>query len=447
MLLAFAALALLISVNLQRTRTGRAWRALRERDVVAGALGINVQRFKLLAFVISATMTAIAGALFAYFRNFVSIDAFSLYLTVQYVAMIIIGGMGSTRRRAAWRGLCRFFFPTRIEAIAAYLPARFGNMVFALDYAAFGVVMILFLLLEPAGSDRHLAQAAKFDSRCAEAAQNRRRLRDDRTASCSRRAESRLPSQRRGAARRLAFGHAAGHRRHPRQQRRRQDHDAARHLRLHRARRCVASSPASIRFAGERIENRPPHANAARGIVLVPERDKVFPNLTVAENLTASSSARANAGRTPAPGGSRCFSFFRRWPACGRGSPDFSPAASGRCWRSAAPSCASPQLLLVDELSLGLAPVVVEDLARRLAAMRAELGITVLLVEQNANVALTIADYGYILESGRVVLEGAAAELRGRREVQEAYLGQTGGAERRSYRALPPGPALSERPP
>ena len=95
MLLAFAALALLISVNLQRSRTGRAWRALRERDVVAGALGINVQRFKLLAFMVSATMTAVAGALFAYFRNFVSIDAFSLYLTVQYVAMIIIGGMGS----------------------------------------------------------------------------------------------------------------------------------------------------------------------------------------------------------------------------------------------------------------------------------------------------------------------------------------------------------------
>ena len=105
MLLAFAALALLISVNLQRSRTGRAWRALRERDVVAGALGIDVQRFKLLAFVVSSTMTAVAGALFAYYRNFVSIDAFSLYLTVQYVAMIIIGGMGSISGRIARRRL------------------------------------------------------------------------------------------------------------------------------------------------------------------------------------------------------------------------------------------------------------------------------------------------------------------------------------------------------
>jgi branched-chain amino acid transport system permease protein len=149
-LLAFAALALLISVNLQRSRTGRAWRALHARDVVAGALGIDVQRFKLLAFMVSSTMTAVAGALFAYYRNFVSIDAFSLYLTVQYVAMIIIGGMGSISGALLGAGFV-ILFPYAIEAAAAFLPARFSNMVFALNYAAFGVVMILFLLLEPAG--------------------------------------------------------------------------------------------------------------------------------------------------------------------------------------------------------------------------------------------------------------------------------------------------------
>lgn len=150
MLVGFAALALLISVNLQRSRTGRAWRALRERDVVAGALGIDVQRFKLLAFMISASMTATSGALLAYFRNFVSIDAFSLYLTVQYVAMIIIGGMGSISGALLGAAFV-VLFPYAIEAIAGYLPERFSNMVFALDYTAFGVVMILFLLLEPAG--------------------------------------------------------------------------------------------------------------------------------------------------------------------------------------------------------------------------------------------------------------------------------------------------------
>jgi branched-chain amino acid transport system permease protein len=148
--LAFAAFALFISINLQRSRTGRAWRALREHDIVAGALGIDVQRFKLLAFVVSATMTAVAGALFAYYRNFVSIDAFSLYLTVQYVAMIIIGGMGSIAGALLGAAFV-ILFPYAIDGIAGYLPARFSNIVFALDYAAFGLVMMLFLLLEPAG--------------------------------------------------------------------------------------------------------------------------------------------------------------------------------------------------------------------------------------------------------------------------------------------------------
>jgi branched-chain amino acid transport system ATP-binding protein len=95
-----------------------------------------------------------------------------------------------------------------------------------------------------------------------------------------------------------------------------------------------------------------------------------------------------------------------------------------------------PGLLLVDEFSLGLAPVIVEDLARRLCAIRQELAIAVLLVEQNLGVALDIADYAYVLENGRVSLEGPAAELRSRHEIQQSYLGQASGEERRSYRAL-----------
>jgi len=75
-------------------------------------------------------------------------------------------------------------------------------------------------------------------------------------------------------------------------------------------------------------------------------------------------------------------------------------------------------------------------LARRIAGVRQELGITVLLVEQNVGVALGIADYAYVLENGRVALEGPAAELRGRREIQQSYLGQASGEERRSYRTL-----------
>jgi branched-chain amino acid transport system ATP-binding protein len=200
----------------------------------------------------------------------------------------------------------------------------------------------------------------------------------------------------------------------------------------------------SIRFGGRQIENQPPHANTARGIVLVPERDKVFPNLTVAENLTVASSRRANAAERRHLE-ALVFQFF---PALAALRPRLAGLLSGGERQMLALGSAivcKPELLLVDELSLGLAPVLVEDLARRVSSIRQELGITVLLVEQNAGVALAIADYGYVLENGRVVLEGAAAELRGRREIQQSYLGQASGEERRSYRALrhAPGP---ERP-
>jgi branched-chain amino acid transport system ATP-binding protein len=92
-----------------------------------------------------------------------------------------------------------------------------------------------------------------------------------------------------------------------------------------------------------------------------------------------------------------------------------------------------PQLLLIDELSLGLAPVIVGDLTRRLVTMRDELGVAILLVEQSAVVALEIADHAYVMENGRIVLDGDRERLKGHQDVQEFYLGQ-GGGERRSYR-------------
>jgi branched-chain amino acid transport system ATP-binding protein len=190
-----------------------------------------------------------------------------------------------------------------------------------------------------------------------------------------------------------------------------------------------------IRFAGERIENQPPHANTARGIVLVPERDKVFPNLTVAENLAVAASSRATAAERRDLEG-LVFEFF---PALAPLRARLAGLLSGgerQMLAFASAIVCKPELLLIDELSLGLAPVVVEDLARRVSSIRQELKITILLVEQNVGVALGIADYGYVLENGRVALQGPAAELRGRPEIQQSYLGQASGEERRSYRAL-----------
>ena len=109
-------------------------------------------RAKLSAFVVSSTLTAVAGCLFAYYRGFVSAEAFSLYLTIQYVAMIIIGGMGSLLG-AVLGTVFVVLFPYAIDASMGLLRVaeRFSSVVFAVNYAAFGVVMILFLVFEPQG--------------------------------------------------------------------------------------------------------------------------------------------------------------------------------------------------------------------------------------------------------------------------------------------------------
>jgi branched-chain amino acid transport system permease protein len=151
-LLVAAALTLLLCLNLMRARTGRAWRAIRAHETVAEALGIGIAGYKLLAFVISSALTAVAGALFAYYRGFVSVEAFSLFLTIQYLAMVIIGGMGSLLGALLGAAFVTLF-PYAIEAGLLALPnaQRYADLLSAVNYSAFGLVMIGFLMLEPLG--------------------------------------------------------------------------------------------------------------------------------------------------------------------------------------------------------------------------------------------------------------------------------------------------------
>jgi branched-chain amino acid transport system ATP-binding protein len=189
-----------------------------------------------------------------------------------------------------------------------------------------------------------------------------------------------------------------------------------------------------ISYRGARLENRPPNEIIRHRVVLVPERDKVFPNLTVAENLAAPVAPKV--GR--AERRQREQLVYHAFPQLGELRRRLGGLLSGGERQMLALGSAlmcNPELLLVDELSLGLAPVLVQELMRRLLDLRRELGITLLIVEQSAAIALEISDYAYVLENGRVVLDGDSARLRGHADVQEFYLGQAG-SERRSYRMV-----------
>ena len=189
----------------------------------------------------------------------------------------------------------------------------------------------------------------------------------------------------------------------------------------------------AITLAGARIENRPPHEIAARGIVLVPERDKVFPGLTVAANLAVP--VPRSVGAQQRQDEERIYRLFPRLAQLRHRIGGLLSGGERQMLAIASALMCRPRILLVDELSLGLAPVVVRELTQQLLVIRDELGIAILLVEQSASVALTIADYAYVMENGRIVLDGDRERLRSHQDVQEFYLGQARGG-RRSYREV-----------
>ncbi|OGL30334.1 MAG: ABC transporter ATP-binding protein [Candidatus Rokubacteria bacterium RIFCSPLOWO2_12_FULL_69_21] len=193
-------------------------------------------------------------------------------------------------------------------------------------------------------------------------------------------------------------------------------------------------SDGTVEHAGERLNGMAPHKVVRRGIVLVPEREKIFETLTVEENLD-----------TPVfAGGSRALDrrqvldqVFHYFPVLSERRRQIAGYLSGGQRQMLAIGKAllcAPRLLLVDELSLGLAPLVATQLLEILQRLRAELGLTILLVEQNAAAALGVADYGYVMEHGRIVYEGTASRLLEHADIREFYLGFGAEGRAKSYR-------------
>jgi branched-chain amino acid transport system ATP-binding protein len=176
----------------------------------------------------------------------------------------------------------------------------------------------------------------------------------------------------------------------------------------------------SIRFAGEKVRSLPSYRIAKLGIGLVPEGRQIFPNLTVYENLVAASGNRLG---NPDPW--TIEKIHALFPRLAERSGNMGATLSGGEQQMLAIGRAlmsRPRLLLLDEPSLGLAPLLVREIFKTIKTINGQ-GVTVLLVEQNAHMALSIARRGYVLETGNVRLEAPAAELLTNEEVREAYLG------------------------
>ena len=190
-----------------------------------------------------------------------------------------------------------------------------------------------------------------------------------------------------------------------------------------------------IHFDGAATGQQAPHQLVRRGLAHVMEGRRVFEDLTVEDNLVAATYARA--GRGPrAQDFDAVYAYFPRLHERRKGLAGYLSGGEQQMLAIGRALVAEPQLILLDEPSLGLSPMLVEEIFGIIARINAERGTSMLLVEQNASVALAVADFGYIMESGRIVIDGSAERLAADPDVREFYLGVGGSGEAKSFKEL-----------
>ncbi len=188
-----------------------------------------------------------------------------------------------------------------------------------------------------------------------------------------------------------------------------------------------------VNFMGEKVNGIEPDQIVRRGIFQVMEGRKIISDMTVLENLRLGAfTRRDNEVKSDIE---RVYGYFPRLRER-TGLAGYLSGGEQQMLAIGRAMMARPKLILMDEPSMGLSPLLVKEVFGIIKKLNQDLGVTILLVEQNARVALSVADYGYIMEQGKIVLDGTAEMLQSNEDVKEFYLGQGGGAERKSFKNL-----------
>ncbi len=188
----------------------------------------------------------------------------------------------------------------------------------------------------------------------------------------------------------------------------------------------------SIELEGERIEALTPSDLVKRGVVQVMEGRHCFAHLTIEENLLTGSYTRTSKGEIAA-NLDKVYNYFPRLKTRRTSQAAYTSGGEQQMCAIGRALMSNPRLVLLDEPSMGLAPQIVEEVFNIVQDLNQKEKVTFVLAEQNTNMALKYADYGYIMESGRIMMDGAAKDLANNEDVKEFYLGM-GGGERKSFK-------------
>ena len=188
----------------------------------------------------------------------------------------------------------------------------------------------------------------------------------------------------------------------------------------------------SVELRGERIENMSPADLVKRGVVQVMEGRHCFAHLSIEDNLLTGSYTRSDKGEIAA-NLEKVYNYFPRLKTRRTSQAAYTSGGEQQMCAIGRALMANPSVVLLDEPSMGLAPQIVEEVFEIVKDLNTKEKVTFLIAEQNTNMALKYADYGYIMESGRIMMDGTASDLRNNEDVKEFYLG-VGGGERKSFK-------------